>query len=115
VTLITGRTLGGYIAEIIARPTACLRQILRHLERTDPFVKLGGSVTTGFHNFKREKDLIGNFNSALEQHEKWSVYVEGCGHNIANKVKYSKKSTHITNRNMVSNLSSYRTGYYNPK
>ena len=119
ISMVTGHSLGGYVAEIIATNRGIAGASFCGPGVNGPVVKFGGSVTPGFQNIQFEHDLIGNFNCAVYTHVQWSVYVATPGgspcHSIDEMVKYFKGKQHITNRNVVDKSSSYPTGYYYPK
>ena len=120
VNLITGHSLGGYMAEILATQYN-IRGIGFNAPGTNgPTTKLGGAVVEGFHNVNAESDKIGNFNIVFVHHVQWSIYVPSSGsllekHSMANMVDYFAKYPDITNANIQARSKSYRTGYYYPK
>mmetsp|Transcript_25061 Transcript_25061/g.36972 ORF Transcript_25061/g.36972 Transcript_25061/m.36972 type:complete len:218 (+) Transcript_25061:90-743(+) len=114
VNLITGHSLGGYIAEILATTVRIAGASFCGPGVNGPVIKLGGKETSGFQNIQYEHDALGNFNCAVYQHVQWSVYCDMSGHSIDGMVEYFKARPGVTNRNVVSRSSSHMTGYYYP-
>ena len=120
VNLITGHSLGGYLAEIIAT-NHNIRGIGFDAPGTNgPLTKLGGAVVDGFHNVNAEKDEIENFDIAFVHHVQWSIFVDISGspleqHSIGKMVAYFAQYPDITNDNIQARSTKYATGYYYPK
>lgn len=116
VNLITGHSLGGYYAEIIATQNRICGIAFCAPGTNGPNVKLGGVVTRGFHNINAETDPIGNVFVGVYQHVQWSIYAGFTGHGIGDMITYLKQGNRptLTNMNVQSRSTGRPTGWYNP-
>jgi hypothetical protein len=118
VNMITGHSLGGYMAEIIATNHGIPGIAFCAPGTNGPATKLGGSVVEGFHNVNFEHDPAGNIMSGIYQHVQWSIFVKSPNdqytHGIDYMVEYFSRREYLDNANIQSHCSSYPTGYYYP-
>lgn len=116
VNLVTGHSLGGYYAEIIATTNRLCGVSFCNPGVNGPKVKLGGVPIRGFQNINFEHDALGNVYAGVYQHVQWSVYVStgSVSHGIETMMEYFDGRRDITNMNVVRRSSSHMTGYYNP-
>lgn len=117
VNLITGHSLGGYLAEIFATNNDLQGIAFCAPGTNGPNTQLGGSVVKGFHNVNFENDMLGNLMTGKYAHVQWSIYVESVGytHGIDHMVDYFNDKKDMTNMDIQSRSTSYPTGYYYPK
>jgi hypothetical protein len=119
-SMITGHSLGGYVAEIFATHNNIPGIGFCSPGVNGPVVRLGGRETKGFLNVNWEHDKIGNVAAGLYAHVQWSVYVNYDGfqqHGIAPMTTFWKEKrdsgeANITNQNILNHCESKRTGYY---
>jgi hypothetical protein len=118
-SMITGHSLGGYVAEIFATHTSTPGMGFCSPGVNGPIVRLGGQETEGFRNANWEADKIGNFASGIYSHVQWSIYVIYGGiqrHSIELMTEFWKKKREqhgsITNKNILNFCESKATGYY---
>jgi hypothetical protein len=119
VNMVTGHSLGGYMAEILATNEGLPGIAFCAPGTNGPITKLGGKVTPGFHNINFEHDALGNVFPGYYTHVQWSVYLPNPpgrkpAHSIAYMIGYFEKQPLITNKNVLEYTSSYMTGYYLP-
>merc|ERR1712046_344075 len=70
IVMVTGHSLGGYVAEVVATNLG-----LSGIGFAAPGSGWhGGRPTKGFHNINFEHDKFGNFLCGVYQHPQWSIY-----------------------------------------
>lgn len=118
-SMITGHSLGGYVAEIFATHNSTPGIAFCAPGVNGPIVRLGGRETEGFRSVNWEHDKVGNFASGVYSHVQWSIYVKYDGfqqHGITPMVNFWKEKLesgpNITNRNILEYCESHATGYY---
>jgi hypothetical protein len=115
VTMITGHSLGGYMAEIIAT-TEALQGIAFCAPGTmSPLCRLGGSTVRGFHNINYEDDVLGNYLRGVLYHVQTPIYVMGNHHRIRNMVQYFRHRREYTNLNVQALCEFRLNAYYFPE
>lgn len=116
VNLVTGHSLGGYYAEIIATQNRICGIAFCAPGTNGPKVKLGGVVTRGFHNINADFDPIGNVFAGVYQHVQWSIYADIRSHFIPDMIAYLKQGNRstLTNMNVQSRCTGRPTGWFNP-
>lgn len=116
VNMVTGHSLGGYMAEIIATNHKLCGIAFCAPGSCGPATSLGGQEIIGFRNINFENDVAGNCMSGVYTHVQWSIFVkcDGYTHAMAVMRDYFKSRKSITNMNVVERSSGYPTGYYYP-
>mmetsp|Transcript_32516 Transcript_32516/g.48130 ORF Transcript_32516/g.48130 Transcript_32516/m.48130 type:complete len:295 (-) Transcript_32516:165-1049(-) len=97
VNLITGHSLGGYMAEIFATQNNYPGIAFCAIGTNGPFTKLGGEVVKGFHNVNFDFDNFGSLPWCT--HVQPSIYVElgRKSHSIQDMIEYFKDNQEVTN------------------
>ena len=118
-SLVTGHSLGGYVAEIMGTTYGVSGASFCGPGVNGPLVSFGGAAHPGFQNIQFEHDAAGNWMPGVYSHVQWSVYIkcenDSYTHEIGAMCSYFRDKKHITNTNVVSRSQSYPTGYYYPK
>lgn len=113
VNLVTGHSLGGYMAEIIATRNQLPGIGFCAPGTNGPFQKFGGEITPGFHNVNADHDVFGNVASGHYTHVQWSIYVSGHNtHSMAKMVNVFEGKSNITNANILTFCTVGYFGYY---
>jgi hypothetical protein len=119
-SMITGHSLGGYVAEIFATHNRIGGIAFCSPGVNGPIVRLGGQETEGFRNVNWAADKFGNVAAGVYAHVQWSIYVRHEGihqHSIELMIEFwrnKRESSHlnITNRNILNFCEWESTGYY---
>lgn len=118
-TLVTGHSLGGYVAEILGTRRGMSGASFCGPGVNGPINSFGGHAHSGFQNIQFEHDLCGNWSAGVYTHVQWSVYIkcidDAYTHGITYMCDFFRNKKHLTNTNVVAASESYPTGYYYPK